>query len=125
MSINEPHADHTTEDTGPTPPGTTSINEPDTAAPEVPAEPPLITALSPESALLGSADAVVSVTGSGFIATSVVVFDAVDAETDYISDTELSFLAPISALASAGAVDVIVSNDGIDSVPFPFDVTSA
>jgi len=130
ISVNEPATPATTETSTSGSPH--SLNEPATPpfsaqpdTPPEPAEPPVITALTPASAIIGAADAVVTVTGTGFTATSIVNFDGVDADTDYASATEISFLAPLSSISTAGGVDVIVHNTGIDSTPFVFTMDAA
>jgi PKD repeat protein len=70
---------------------------------------PVISSLSPNSGTAGAADAVCTITGTGFTPSSVARWVGVARTTTYISKTSISFVAPIAA-ASAGAKAVTVRN---------------
>jgi hypothetical protein len=72
---------------------------------------PAITSLSPNSATAGTNSPVqVTVTGSGFTAASVVRWNGSGRTTLFTSSTELSFLIPVTDMATAGTAQVTVYN---------------
>lgn len=70
---------------------------------------PVISSLSPNTGTAGGADAVITITGTGFQPTSVAKWVGAARTTTYISKTSLSFVAPIST-ATTGAKAVTVTN---------------
>ena len=76
------------------------------------APPPNISALSPASVPAGSAGFTLAVTGSGFVATSKVLWNSTALATTYVSSTSLTAAVPASLLGT-GATDVVsVMNPG-------------
>ncbi|MBI4519462.1 MAG: fibronectin type III domain-containing protein [Gemmatimonadetes bacterium] len=71
---------------------------------------PSITSLSPAGALAGGAALTLSVTGTGFLASSVVRWSGSDRTTTFRSGTQLQASIPASDLTTAGEVDVTVLN---------------
>jgi Concanavalin A-like lectin/glucanases superfamily len=73
---------------------------------------PTATALAPASAIAGTPGLTLTVTGSGFVSSSVVRWNGADRPTTYVSATELA--APISAsdLSVSGTAQVTVFNPG-------------
>lgn len=63
---------------------------------------PQISAISPSSAKIGSAGFTLTVTGSGFVPTSTVLWNGVQKPTTYISTTQLKVAIPASAIATTG-----------------------
>ena len=99
------------------------------AASQQPPEPPepdvtpVISALNPSTAEIGSADLVMTVTGTGFINSSVIVFNGGDEATDYVSDTEVSTGVRPSTATVAGAFPVLVRNGTAESNALDFTFT--
>jgi hypothetical protein len=90
-----------------------SINEPRGAITSPPAElPPLVlTSISPDTLVItAEVDFGLTLTGSGFDATCLIVFDDEELDTDFLSETELGCRPPMAA--AAGIVDVEVSRGG-------------
>jgi hypothetical protein len=92
-----------------------------------PGEAPVIEALEPDEAEVGSPDVVLEVTGTGFVQGSVIQFGPNnDLPTTYISDTELT--APIKPSEwGDGVVEVRVKNadGGLKSEPAEFEFIEA
>jgi hypothetical protein len=85
---------------------------------------PVITSLSPGSAPAGSAGVPVTVNGSNFLATSVVVFNGVSLATTFVNGALLATV-PANLLAFPGSFPVVVTNPGGSaSAPVVFTVTS-
>ena len=72
-----------------------------------PAE-PVLTYINPSAAAAGSGDLALTVTGSGFMTTSVVRWNGADLATTYVSPTELSALIPAANLASVQTAQITV-----------------
>lgn len=70
---------------------------------------PVLSSLTPATAVHGAADAAVVCTGTGFQPGSVVKFGAVSKATTFISKTSISFIAPNLA-SPAGTTSVTVRN---------------
>ena len=87
-----------------------------------------MTAINPTSVTAGvSAAQTLTVTGSGFIASSSVIFNGVAVSTTYVSATSLQAQIPASALTAGGTISVTVSNPapgGGSSATSSFTVTS-
>jgi len=75
---------------------------------------PAIAELSPDSAQAGGAAFMLTVNGSNFSSKAVVNWNgtAQTASTVYVSGNQLTVAVPASAIASAGAVQVTVTNPG-------------
>jgi hypothetical protein len=87
--------------------------------PDTPEAPGTVTSCTPTSAVVGGADLTLHVLGSGFTATSKILFNGSPETTVYVSATELTTIVK-SSLASA-AVTVPVSVVGASSsVDFTF-----
>jgi len=71
---------------------------------------PTISGLSPNSVVAGSGDFTLTVTGTNFISTSVVVFGTKTLATTFGSSTQLTAAVPGSAVATAGDFGVTVTN---------------
>ncbi|MCE9557788.1 MAG: hypothetical protein K8R88_02440 [Armatimonadetes bacterium] len=71
---------------------------------------PTISTISPNTALAGSADVAVTVTGTNFVAGSVVNWNGLPLATTFVSATELTFTASASLLTTAGTPSVTVVN---------------
>jgi len=71
---------------------------------------PAITSLSPSSATKGAAAETLTITGTNFVSTSTVTFNAVLHTTTYLSATELKITLSTSDLGTAGTYPVVVTN---------------
>lgn len=71
---------------------------------------PSIAALSPSSAPAGSANLRVTITGTGFVPGSAVLWNAAERSATFVSPTQIVAYVPASDLASNGNVDVTVVN---------------
>jgi uncharacterized protein len=101
-------------------PATFTVNAADPA--------PTIASLWPAGAPAGSGDVVVTITGSGFVPSSIVGFNGTPlAANGYVSDTVLAPTIPAASLAAAGGFPIVVSNaaPGGDSPPANFTVGAA
>ena len=102
-------------------PATFTVNAADPA--------PTIASLWPASAPAGSGDVVVTITGSGFVPSSIVNFNGTAlAANGYVSDTVLAPTIPArQPLAAAGGFPIVVSNaaPGGDLAPANFTVGAA
>jgi hypothetical protein len=95
-----------------------------------PANPvPAITALAPSSAVAGGAAFTLTVTGTGFVADSEVMWNGSPRSTTYGSSTQLSASIDAADVASAGAASITVANPTpggtSNSVSFPIQKSSA
>jgi hypothetical protein len=89
---------------------------------------PALGSITPSSAIQGSADTVVSVTGSGFVPSSQVLFDGAPLATAFADTTSLSATIPAADLANAAAHQVAVQSPapgGGTSASLTFTVTAA
>jgi trimeric autotransporter adhesin len=75
-----------------------------------PAQTPLITSVAPMSVPAGSAAMTLTVTGSGFLSTSVVRVNGTASPTTYVSPTELTATVPASDLVTGAVLQIAVSN---------------
>lgn len=71
---------------------------------------PTITSLSPSSAPVGTSSASITISGSGFLATSSVTFNGVAHTATYVSPTQLTISLATADLATAGTDPVVVTN---------------
>ena len=76
-------------------------------------QPTVVGTLVPASATAGGPAFTLTVTGSGFTATSVMSFNLNNEPTTYVSSTQLTAIIPASAIAVAGDPVVIVTNPGV------------
>jgi uncharacterized protein len=86
---------------------------------------PAVSSLSPASIATGSADSLLSVSGSNFVASSVVNWDGAPLATTYVNASQLTALVPASDVAAAATANVTVSNPapgGGDSAAATFTV---
>lgn len=87
---------------------------------------PVITNLSPSTAVLNSAATTVTVVGTGFTANSTVQWNATNLATTYTSSTQLQASIPAANLTTAGSFSITVVNpasEGGTSVAATFTVT--
>jgi hypothetical protein len=85
--------------------------------------PPVVTSLSPASAVLTDPPFILTVGGTGFTAGSVIQLDGVDQVTTFTSDTELATTSEITPPVAAGDVVVTVLTDGVSSDPLTLSFT--
>ena len=71
---------------------------------------PAITSITPASLLAGSPSQSLTVTGSGFIASTVAQLNGTALETTYQSATSVTAVVPASAIAADGTEKITVSN---------------
>ena len=89
---------------------------------------PALTAVNPNTAVAGSADVAVTLTGSSFMTTSVVTFNGTAIATTYVDPANLTATVPATLLATAGNYAVVVVNPapgGGASNGISFSVTNA
>jgi hypothetical protein len=96
---------------------------PESAIPEVP-DPPTVSAISPNTAVVGDPDALATVTGTMFGADSVIVFDGVPLVTTWVSDTSLTATLPLSTTPE-GDIPVTVTSSALTSGAITFTMTAA
>jgi trimeric autotransporter adhesin len=88
---------------------------------------PAVTAVSPGSALAGSGDATLDLTGSGFVSSSVVNWNGMPLTTTFVSGTEVKATLPLADQAVASASQITVANPapaGGSSPQVAFDVNN-
>lgn len=88
---------------------------------------PLLTAISPSSVEVNSADLPITVTGGSFAKTAKVSFDGVDLALTNVSVTSITATIPSTLLHASGSHAIIVSNPapaGGKSSPIAFTVTN-
>jgi hypothetical protein len=86
-----------------------------------------ITTLSPASATAGGAAFTLTVTGSSFVATSVVNFNGAAATTTFVSATQITAAIPAADIVTSGVVNVTVVNPapgGGTSAPANFTINN-
>jgi outer membrane protein assembly factor BamB len=69
-----------------------------------------LTSLTPAAVNAGTGATVITATGSGFTASSVIEWNGTALTTSYVSATSLTATLPVADLAAPGAVSVTVSN---------------
>jgi hypothetical protein len=100
----------------------TAVNGPGAGAGSAPA----LTALAPDSVVLGAPSFTLHVQGAGFTPDSVIVFAGHDEPTTLVSPTEVTTGVDMSLWLGADAVPVTVRNgDGAPSAPLTFTFTAA
>ena len=88
---------------------------------------PAVTAVSPGSALAGSGDATLDLTGTGFVSSSVVNWNGTPLTTTFVSGTELKATLPLEDQAVASVSQITVTNPapaGGSSPQVAFDVNN-
>jgi hypothetical protein len=86
-----------------------------------------ISSLAPSSAIAGGAAFTLTVTGSSFVATSVVNFNGAAATTTFVSATQITAAIPAADIVTAGVVNVTVVNPapgGGTSAPASFKINN-
>jgi len=94
----------------------------------IPNEVPVLAGLSQAAAPSSSGGLSLTVTGSGFVGSSVVRWNGVDLATTYVGDTQLTALVPAASLATVQTAQVIVftpAPGGGTSAVLAFFVTQA
>jgi IPT/TIG domain/Galactose oxidase, central domain len=86
---------------------TVGVTEPSASAPPVT---PTVTAISPNSGVAGGAAFMLTVSGTNFDTASTVNFGGTAYATSFVNAAKLTAVIPASAIASAGAVPVTVTN---------------
>jgi hypothetical protein len=89
---------------------------------------PAVTSVAPSSAAVGSGALTLTVSGTDFVLSSVVLWNGVALPTTFVSDSTLTASVPASDLASVASVQVTVSSPspgGGTSGAAVFDVTSS
>jgi hypothetical protein len=89
--------------------------------------PAALTSILPSNAPAGSADTIITVTGTNFVSGAVVQFGETILNTTLVNSTELTALIPAGKLANAGTYNVAVYNTapgGGSSGSVPFIVTA-
>jgi 6-phosphogluconolactonase (cycloisomerase 2 family) len=71
---------------------------------------PTITSITPSTGFVGESPFTLMVTGTNFLPTSLITFGPNARTTTFISSTQLSAVIDANSLASAGTVEVYVSN---------------
>jgi 6-phosphogluconolactonase len=71
---------------------------------------PTITTISPNTTVAGGAAFTLTITGTNFVATSVVNFGGTARSTTFVSSTQLTAAIPAAAIASTGTPAVTVTN---------------
>jgi hypothetical protein len=71
---------------------------------------PTLTSLSPASAVVGAASQTLTLTGTNFLTSSTVTYNAVGHTATYVSATELTITLSTGDQATAGAFAVVVTN---------------
>ena len=88
--------------------------------------PPVVTALEPDTVVLGSPSFTITVRGTGFALDAVIVWNGSDEATTYVSPTELTTGVNMATAMVAIAVPVAVRNgDGALSNEILFTFTEA
>lgn len=87
---------------------------------------PLISSLSPAAIAVGSSSSTLTITGSGFLSSSVVQFNGVIHTSTYVNPTTITVALTANDLASTTTVQVAVVNGapgGGASAPSPLSIT--
>ena len=89
------------------------------------AAPPVISSLSPNSAIAGSAAFTLTVNGSNFAGGATVQWNGTALTTTVVSSTQLTAAVPAALIANAATINVTVSSGSGTSSPAQFTVTPA
>lgn len=84
------------------------FTSPDTSAVNNPV--PVLSAVSPSSAIAGSSGFTMTLTGSNFITGSVVQWNGTSLTTTFVSSTQLTSVIPTGNLTTAGTANITVFN---------------
>lgn len=86
--------------------------------------PVTVTSLTPAGLNAGASATVLTVTGSGFLSSSVVQWNGAPLTTTYVSATSLTAIVPAADLTSPGSVPVMVTNGpgAASSAPVTFAI---
>jgi trimeric autotransporter adhesin len=76
---------------------------------------PAVKSISPSRVPAGSSALTLTVSGSGFVSTSVVEIGGIPESTTYVSGTQLTVTVPTDQLASGAEISVVVSNGSSNS----------
>ena len=68
---------------------------------------PTISALAPSSVQVGAPSQTLTINGTGYLATSTVIFDGIARATNYVSPTQLTVSLTATDLAAAGVYPVV------------------
>jgi trimeric autotransporter adhesin len=71
---------------------------------------PTIASITPSSLVAGTSSQTLTVTGSGFISSSVINLNTTALSTTYVSSTSLQATVPASAIAADGTIRISVTN---------------
>jgi len=71
---------------------------------------PTLSTISPAAIVSGSSDTVITVNGSGFSSSSIVLLNGTVLSTSFTSSTQLSATVPAANLANLGWAPIVVSN---------------
>jgi YVTN family beta-propeller protein len=88
---------------------------------------PTITTISPNTTVAGGGAFTLTITGTNFLAASMVNFGGVARTTTFVNSTQLTAAIPAAVIASTGMLAVIVTNPapgGGTSNPVNFTITS-
>ena len=88
---------------------------------------PTITAIAPDSAVAGGAAFALTITGTNFVAASVVNFGGWPVATTFVSSTQLTAAIPAADIAATGTPAVTVTNPAPSgtSKPINFSITGS
>ncbi|RXH54790.1 choice-of-anchor D domain-containing protein [Granulicella sibirica] len=75
-----------------------------------------LTSVNPGTARVGDPDTVVTITGSGFLASSVALVNGTPVATTFVNATTLTAVIPAADFAKTGTLQIVVSDPGISSV---------
>jgi hypothetical protein len=84
---------------------------------------PVLTAISPTQAMAGGSDITATITGTGFLVTSVLVWNGADDTLTFVSDTEVTTVVRASLTTAPIACTVAVRNDVEVSNELTFYIT--
>lgn len=98
--------------------------------PEPPVLPPslealVINSLDPNTAVVGGPDLTMTVTGSGFTSSSVIVWNGGDEATTFVSNTQVTTGVRPSTASGPWSIPVAVRNDAKISNSLAFQFTAA
>ncbi|MGH8771005.1 MAG: galactose oxidase-like domain-containing protein, partial [Pyrinomonadaceae bacterium] len=95
----------------------------DAPPPPPPSGTPKLALLSPHSAVAGGPGFTLTVTGSNFVASSVVRWKGANRPTTFVNATTVTAAIPASDIAAAGTANVTVANGGSVSNAIVFQIT--
>lgn len=86
---------------------------------------PVLTSINPNTAVVGSINRNLHAIGSSFVASSVIVFNGGEEQTDFVSETELTTTVKPSTASGPITVPVLVRSGNKDSAPQDFTFTAS